>query len=254
VSPARLPAGIDGDPGDHPSSGALASWVPEKAAAALETAGIRLFRGEECIALRLDASLHACASELIGLEETQRLLDALSRQAPALVRQVVPARVDLGALAEILRRLVAEGLSVSDLREVLETLARQKDDERDPVALTERVRAAQRRLITHRHARNHRVDALVLDADAEEAVRGAIRPGRHGARLALEPDLHDALLAALKRELEGQAEAVLLTSPELRRHVRRLVEEDHPRLPVLAYDELLGDVQVERVGTIRLGA
>jgi type III secretory pathway component EscV len=88
-------------------------------------------------------------------------------------------------------------------------------------------------------------------------VRGALRPSEHGAQLALEPDLAEALLIAVRRELEalgadGRDGAVLLTSAELRRHVRRLVEREHPRLPVLAYNELLADVQVERVGTIGL--
>jgi type III secretory pathway component EscV len=253
VGPARLPAGLDADPGDHPSSGALAAWVPIGARGQLAGSGIRLYEAEDYLALRLDTAVRAAATELVGLEETQRLIDGLAKEAPALVKEVIPQRLELVALAEVLRRLVAEGVSIGDLRQVLEIIARQKDGERDPAALTERVRAGMRRRISHTHARNRRLDALLLDGDAEEAVRGALRPGRYGSRLSLEPELHDALLGAVKRELEGQADAVILTSSELRPHVRRLIADDHPRLPVLSYDELLSDVQVDRVGTIRLG-
>lgn len=70
--------------------------------------------------------------------------------------------------------------------------------------------------------------------------------------LALEPDLQDALLASLAIEVASHKTPVILTSAELRRHVRRLVEGEHPRLPVLAYQELDADVEVEQVGTIRI--
>src|SRR5207248_2572175 len=83
-------------------------------AGTLADAGARLCDGEEYLALRLEGALRTAAPELIGVEETQRLLDALARKAPTLVREVVPQRIDLGGLAEILRRLVAEGLPVGD--------------------------------------------------------------------------------------------------------------------------------------------
>ncbi len=87
-------------------------------------------------------------------------------------------------------------------------------------------------------------------------MRGALRPSESGPLLALEPDLAEAILVAVRRELEAlggeRGGAVLLAPAELRRHVRRLVAREHPRLPVLAYSELSGDVQIERVGTIGL--
>ena len=61
----------------------------------------------------------------------------------------------------------------------------------------ERVRASLKRQITHRHARGKRVEALLLDSDAEEAVRGAIRQTQDGAQLALEPELADAFLQSV---------------------------------------------------------
>jgi type III secretion protein V len=147
---------------------------------------------------------------------------------------------------------------VRDLSAVLEALARAPADTRDAALLTERVRVALKRTITHRFAATAaglHVDALVLDAEAEEAVRGALRPSStpgEGTVLALEPDLQDALLASLTAEVLGRRSPVILTSTELRRHVRRLVEGEHPRLPVLAYQELDPDVEVEQVGTIRI--
>jgi type III secretion protein V len=250
AGPAALPPGVDAEPAEHPATLALASWVPTSTAEKLTAAGIELLDAVDCVAAALESALRAAAPELLGLDETQRLLDGLQQRYPALVRDVIPRRIDVAGLAEVLRRLVAEGLPVRDLRDVLEALARQKDGEKDPVIVTERVRAALARQITHRHARDRRVEALVLDIEAEEAVRGALRGP--GAELALEPDFTEALLTAVRHELETHPDAVLLTSGELRRHLRRLVATEHPRLPVLAYHELLPEIEVERVGTVRL--
>src|SRR5262249_61352789 len=119
----------------------------------------------------------------------------------------------------------------------------------DPATLTERVRSQPKRTITHKFSANRRVAALLLDLEAEEAVRGALRPSGEGVVLALEPDLADALLASVDKELDVHKSPVIWTSAELRRHVRRLVEGEHPRLPVLAYQELMSDVEVQHIGT-----
>jgi type III secretion protein V len=83
-------------------------------------------------------------------------------------------------------------------------------------------------------------------------VRDAIRPGQSGPVLALEPALADDILAAVKRALDARdgRRPVILTSSELRRHVRRLVESDHPDLAVVTAQELSPDVHVEPVGRI----
>jgi type III secretion protein V len=254
VPPARLPPGIEGQPVEHPLTGQPAAWIPASAVSKLPAAGLSMLDGPSAIAARFESTLRAAAPELLGLDETQRLLDGVARISPALVRAVVPSRVDVALLAEVLRRLVAEGVSVRDLPAVLETLARDTSDSRDPALLTERVRTSLKRTITHRFATTHHVNALILDAEAEEAVRGALRPSGStgGTILALEPDLQDALLASLASEVQSHKSPIILTSAELRRHVRRLVEGEHPRLPVLAYQELDADVEVEQVGTIRI--
>jgi type III secretory pathway component EscV len=256
VAPGKLPAGVEGQATDHPATGAPAAWVPASSVARLPATGLVMLDGPSAIAARLDSALRAAAPELVGLDETQRLLDTAAREHPALVRALVPARAELTLVADVLRRLVAEGIALRDLPTVLEALARATGETRDAALVTERVRAQLQRAITHRFAvvaaGGRRVAALLLDPDAEEAVRGALRPAGDGVVLALEPDLADALLASVDAQAAAHKAPVILTSPELRRHVRRLVEGEHPRLPVLAYQELGSDVEVEQVGTISI--
>lgn len=252
VAPSKLPAGVEGQSTEHPATGAPASWVPASSVPRLGASGVVLLDGPGAIAARLDSALRAAAPELVGLDETQRLLDGAARAHPALVRALVPGRADVTLVADVLRRLVAEGISIRDLPSVLEALARAVADTREPALVTERVRAQLQRIITHNFSSKKHVSALMLDAEAEEAVRGALRPSGDKVVLALEPDLADAFLASVGKEARAHASPVILTSPELRRHVRRLVEGEHPRLPVLAFQELASDVEVEQVGTIRI--
>ncbi len=258
AAPARVLAlGVEAQPAEHPATGAPAAWVPASAADKLRGAGVQVLDTRAVVAETLAGTLRRFAEELLGFDETQRLLDALARSSPALVREVVPRRVDVATLTDVLRRLVGEGVPIGDLREVLQAIASLREPERDGAALTERVRAELRRHITRRLARGKRVEALVLDPLVEEAVRDALRATRNGQVLALEPALAGDILAALRRQLELRpadgSPPVIVTSAELRRHVRRLVEGDHPQVAVISYQELNPDVEVEPVGRIAVG-
>ena len=194
--------------------------------------------------------------ELFGLEEAQALLDALERTHPALVREVVPKLLSPVLFTDVARRLVEEGISLRNLRDILGALAEWAPHERDPVVLTEHVRAALRRSITHRHAGDGgALSAYLLDPMIEEAIRDAIHKTATGSYLALEPQLSQDIVAAVARTVSpGAAGAVLLTNPEIRRYVRRLIETDHPQLAVLSFQELTPDAQIRPVARISVSA
>jgi type III secretion protein V len=189
--------------------------------------------------------------ELFGLEEAQALLDSLERTHPALVREVVPKLVSPVLLTDILRRLVEEGISLRNLRDILGALAEWAPRERDPVALAEHVRAALRRPITHKFAGDGGIlAAYLLDPMIEETVREAIQRTPQGNYLALEPQLSRDIVAAIGRALGPDGRGVLLTGADIRRYVRRLVETDHPDVAVLSFQELAPETQIRPVGRI----
>jgi type III secretion protein V len=204
----------------------------------------------------LVALLRRYGHELFGLEEAQRLLDALERTHPALVREVVPKPISPVLLTDILRRLVEEGISLRNLRDILGALAEWAPQERDPVALTEHVRAALRRAITHKHAGDGGVlAAYLLDPMIEDTIRDAIQRTPTGSYLALEPQLGRDIVAAVGRAVrpggpDGPSRAVLLTGAEIRRYVRRLVETDLPGIAVLSFQELAPEAQIRPIARI----
>lgn len=252
IAPAALPEGVSADPASHPATQALSSWVPASSGEALLGGGVRIMSPEIVLQVSFESVLRRVAPELVGLDETQRLVDQLQAIYPALVREVMGKRIDTVALSELLRRLLGEGEPIGDLRDVLEAVARIAPMEKDPAILVERVRGQLQRMLTRRHTLNQKVAALVLDSDAEEALRSSLRPSVDGPRLALEPDLAEGFLLSLRREVDANPGAILLTSGELRRHLRRLVVTAEPRLAVLAYHELLPEAEIERVGSVGL--
>ncbi len=196
--------------------------------------------------------LRARAADFLGLAEVQRLLDELEQYAPATVRNVVPKPVTLVLLTDVLRRLVEERISVRDLRSILESLSTAATSEKDPLNLTEYVRSQLRRAITFRltGGAGH-LGVILLDALLEETVRRAITRTPAGAFLALPPHASRDVLASLKRALACERAApgpnVILTQPDVRRFVRKLIESDLPDVFVVTYAELLPEVALKPV-------
>jgi type III secretion protein V len=245
--------GVTADPATDPVDGAARAFTDETAREALEANGIAAFDASQAIARHLGRAVRRRASDLVGLQEAQTMLDQLERAYPALVRNVVPKPVSLSLLTDVLRRLVEEGISIRPLREILEALATYAPNERDPVALTELVRGALRRQITHVHARSGLLPVYLLDPMIEDAVRDAIQRTATGSYLAMAPDMARDVIDAVKRECSAATATdgvLLLTQADVRRFVRRLVEVDMPDVSVLSYQELAPDVTVQPLGRV----
>jgi type III secretion protein V len=194
------------------------------------------------------------AADYLGIAETQVLLDRLEQIAPATVRQTTPKPVTLPLLTDILRRLVEEGVSVRDLKGILESLAQVANADKDPLNLAEYVRSQMRRTLTFEATGGTgSVSALLLSSDIEEAVRGAISRTSAGSFLTLAPAAARDVVKAVRRAVEQAAgvssQVVVVTQPDVRRFVRKLIENDLPWLRVLSYSELLPEVSVKPAAT-----
>jgi type III secretion protein V len=205
----------------------------------------------EIVVGRALATMRVRAVDFLGISETQGLLDQLEQIAPATVRQVVPKPVSVTLLADVLRRLVEERVSVRDLKGILEALALVGPTEKDALNLAEFVRSHQKRSITHALAGGAReLKVMLLDSSIEDAIRGAITRTAAGSFLTLSPAAGRDVLGAVRRALEplaGSPAPPLLTQPDIRRFVRKLLELDFPDLPVVSYAELLPEIAVKPV-------
>jgi type III secretion protein V len=201
--------------------------------------------------------LRARAADFLGLAEVQRLLDELEQFSPATVRNVVPKPVSLVLLTDVLRRLVEEGVSVRDMRGILESLSTVALTEKDPLGLAEFVRSQMRRALTYRLTGGRsELDVVLLDPLVEDTIRRAVTRTAAGAFLTLAPQAARDVLAAVRKavgplaagSVGGDLRAVILTQPDIRRFVRKLIEPELPEVWVASFAELLPEVSLKPVG------
>jgi len=208
---------------------------------------------------RLDTLIRRHASTLLGLQETQALLDGLHKSAPALVQAVVPRPVSLKLLADVLRGLLAEGVSIRGLGQILETLATEAAASTDAALLIERVRLRLSRQLTYAHAEGGSIAVHAVDPMIEDALRDALPNKAEGystySVLALPPDQAQDIVDAVRRATaeDSGGRTVLVTQPDVRRHLHRLLATELPEVAVLSYPELAPDVQVQRRAPVRIG-
>ncbi|HYO59266.1 type III secretion system export apparatus subunit SctV [Archangium sp.] len=249
---------IQGFEAINPATRQVAAWVPEYHKDTLEAAGLTTWDVPGYILLHLAAVLRRQAREFVGIQETQSMLDQLEKAFPAIIKEVVPKVVTVLKLTDILGRLVEEEISIRDLRGILEALAEYGQVEADNVMLTEHVRSSLRRYVSHKYARGMgTLVVYLLDPQIEEAIRGSIKRTSAGTHLALEPDIAQEIVQAVKSEcghLPPSAQRpVILTAMDIRRYVRKLLEyEFNPSFSVVSFQELSPDLNIQPVARISI--
>ncbi|MCL1916663.1 MAG: type III secretion system export apparatus subunit SctV [Desulfovibrionaceae bacterium] len=231
-------------------------WVDEAKGDLLAQAGIGCMTHSRILAYHLSLMLTRHASEFIGLQQAKFLLDRMEAMAPDLVREATRL-LPVQKIAEVFQRLVRERISIRNLSAILEALVDWAGREKDIVLLTEQVRGALKRQISYMYSGGLNIlPVVLLQPDVEDAMRKGIRQTAAGAYLALAPEIHSAFLAALHKEtdmaIKRKQPPVLLTSMDIRRYVRRLIEPEFYDLPVLSYQELTPEITTQPVARIKI--
>jgi type III secretion protein V len=249
--------GITGENVLNPADLRPGAWIPADQRHIAETAGLKVWEPADVMILHLSRIMKNNAHEFLGIQEAQGYLDFIARGMPKLVEEVVPNVVSVHQFTDVLQRLVQEGISIRDTKSILDALSEWGRIEKDPVMLTEHVRASLKRYISFRYTSGR--DSLfvhLLDPEIEDVIRGAIRRTSTGAFLSLDPTTANDILDAIRREIANQPptaqEPVIVTDMDLRRFVRKMVEIEFPNLPVLSYQELTPELNVQPIGRITM--
>jgi type III secretion protein V len=250
---ARL-LGIDPLEAPSPLGSRPGHWISHEHQAALQAAGIGFLAPDELLRAVLERMLRRYAADFLGIQETRQLLERLEGPYGELIKEA-GRTVPLQRIAETLRLLVAEGVSIRHQRAWLEALVEWGGREPDTARLGEHLRAALARQISHQYADNQRViSTLVLAQGVEEHARAALR--RHDKTAEhLPEELSRTLLGQLRLACERLPEGshtVLLVHPELRRSLRRLCQRGELPLPVLSFRDLAMEYHVQAVATVSL--
>ncbi|MFC0402806.1 type III secretion system export apparatus subunit SctV [Paraburkholderia rhizosphaerae] len=225
-------------------------WIGERQA----PAGATVWRIEQVIANETVGLLRSRAHLFVGIQETQWVLDQLGADYPGLVAEVQKA-LPLQRIADVLRRLLEEQLSIRNARSIMESLVVWGPKEKDMLMLTEYVRGDLSRYIAYRAASGARtLDAVLFGNDVEQHIRQSIKQTPTGNFLALPPDHIRQLCESIQSYLgEGPREGVaLVTSMDIRRYVRRMIEARIGWLPVYSYQELTEHLELRPLGRVTL--
>lgn len=239
---------------DSPLNGRSAHWIERQHEDTLRNAGIGFLLPDEVLRGVLERSLRRYAADFLGIQETRLLLERTEATYSELVKEALRL-VPLQRVAETLRLLVSEGVSIRNQRALLEAMVEWGARETDAGRLAEHLRAALARQISHQYAdRNRVIGALVLAPGLEDQLRGSLRR-QEPQRDLIPEEVSRALLAQLRQACENTREvnsAVLLVHPELRRSLRRLVLRGELELAVLSFRELATEYNLQALVTISL--
>jgi type III secretion protein V len=231
-------------------------WVSAADIEELKTFGIRFMDAQAIITHHTAATLRRYASEFVGVQESRYLISRIEDKFPDLVKELQrllpPQRI-----GEIFQRLVSEGVSIRNLRGIAEAMIEWGQKEKDVILLTEHIRTSLKRQISYKCAGGQTtLPAYLLTPKVEEVVRNAVRQTSAGSYLALDPAVARALVANIKKAVGDLSQAsqmpVLLTNMDIRRYIRKMIEQELFDLPVVSYQELSQEIHIHPLARIEL--
>ena len=257
MNPGDVKAEIEGIPTKEPAFGIPALWIGEKDKEKAQIAGYTVVDLSTMIATHISEVLKTHACELLGRQEVQSLLDNLALNHPKVVEELVPNLLSLGGVQKTFQNLLKEQVSIRDLLSIVETLADYAPITKNVDILTEYVRQRLARSITKQYKTPEGdIPLMTLDAEIEELVNNAIQHTEHESYLSLEPALAQKILAQLNKAMEKftsmNYQPIILCSPGIRPHLKKLTERFIPTLVVLSHNEIDKRVKLKSLGVASL--
>ncbi|WP_321494519.1 flagellar biosynthesis protein FlhA [uncultured Desulfobacter sp.] len=257
MDPGGVAKKIDGIDTVEPAFNLPALWIPMSRDEEAKFAGYTVVDNSTVIATHLTEIIRNNAYTLLSRQDVQHLLDNLAKTSPKVVEELVPNILSVGAVQKVLQNILRERISIRDLLTIVETLADFAPAGKDPDLLTEyvRQRVAKGMLAPYLQP-GKKLQVMTLDRKLEEILTKNLKRTDHGAFLALEPAMITEFVNAVSKQVENlitlNTQPVLMTSPTLRRHVRRLIEPSLPTVFVVSHAEIVDDINLQAVGKVSL--
>jgi flagellar biosynthesis protein FlhA len=259
MDPGDIVEPIDGIPGREPAYGLEAVWIKPTQKEEASFRGYTVVNCATVIVTHLTKLIEEHAAELLGRQEAQNLIEGLKEEAPKVVEEVIGGdRLSLGEVVRVLQNLLAERVSVRDLRSIFETLADYCRSIKNPDMLTRYVRKALGRGIIKKYMTpDDRLVVITLDRAIEDLIVAGLQHREDGSTsLQLEPEMAQRILNGIAETLEAfqttGTQPVILCGSLIRWDIRQLVNRFIPGVVVLAFDEIPAGTQTKSIGIVRL--
>ncbi|MAF92782.1 MAG: flagellar biosynthesis protein FlhA [Bdellovibrionota bacterium] len=257
MDPGNVLKEIRGIPTKEPAFGLDAMWVHKNLKEEAEISGYTVVDLPTVIATHLTEMLRTHSHELMGRQEASALVENFKEIYPKIVEDLVPDILPLGTVVQVLQGLLKEQVSIRDLRTIFETLADEGHKTKQVENLVESCRKALARAITEKLLNEEgMIPVLSLSPYLEETVSNSLLQTEDGIQLVMDPHVAQNMITEIAKMIETNPEIagqpVLLTSPSIRRHIRRLTERFIPQLQVVSHNELSIDANISSVGTVEV--
>ncbi|VEG90664.1 flagellar biosynthesis protein FlhA [Legionella spiritensis] len=255
INPGQVFGELDGQPTRDPAFGLDAVWITENQKEQAHTFGYTVVDASTVIATHLSQILEENSQQLLGYEETQQLLDKLSKTSPKLVKELVPDILSLGVVHKVLQGLLLEHIPLSDTRTIVEALAEAASKSKDTDFLISQVRIGLSRMITQKLCGidNEELPIITLKPELEQLLQNTIQNST-GQGVSFEPGMADKIqqsLAQLAAQQQARQElAVLVVQPGIRAVLARFVRNISSNLHVLSYQEIPDNKEIRIIGTV----
>ncbi|MEM8848940.1 MAG: type III secretion system export apparatus subunit SctV [Pseudomonadota bacterium] len=220
--------------------------------------GLRFDRPVDAILRETEIALRRNLATLVGLQETRDILSGLETSHPVLVGEVLRV-LSVQKVAEVFRRLLSEGVFLTNKRRILETLVEWAPVDQSPLALTEYCRIGLTRQICQGAASLDRsISAIVIQRETEDMLRAGLKDTNIGTYLVLSEMQTAELLNAIRAQVDRLApkglRPVIMTSMDLRRHLKVFLTRNAIEIDVLSFQELNDDYKVVPCSTLTLSS
>jgi len=241
----------------EPAFGLPALWISENQKARADELGYTVVDAITVVTTHLVEVIKRHAHEILGRQEVKNLLDNLKKTYPALVDEVVPHLLSVGAVQKVLQNLLRESIPVRDLVTILEVLGDYAVKTKDIDILTEYSRHALARTITSKHKDDQgKMKVITLDPHLEEMLVNAVKRSQDMSYVALDPKIVQEIVSKTADEIRkgfpDGSQPVVLCSPQIRSHFKRLTERSLPNLSVLSFNEIDHTASLESMGMVEV--
>ncbi len=248
---------IEGIPTKEPTFGLPATWIIEKEKGKAQMEGYTVVDNTTVVTTHLKEIIKTYAHELIGRQETQLLLDNIKETHPKAVEEIIPSLLSLAQVQMVFQNLLKERVSIRDILTILDVLGKYAPVTKDPEILTEYVRQALARPISRQYqTATGEIPVLTIDQKIEDILSGSIQRTDHGSFVSIEPGIANQLLNKIKGSLENvshmESQPVILSSSNVRTHLKKLTERFLPNLVCLSHNEIAPSIKIKNLGVITL--
>jgi flagellar biosynthesis protein FlhA len=258
MSPGVEDDSIEGIDTIEPSFGLPAKWISEEMKEQAEIFGYTVVDPPSVVSTHITEMIKNNAHELLGRQETKQLIDHLQESYPILVEEVTPNPLSVGEVQKVLSKLLKENVSIRNLPIIFETLADYGKMSSDTELLAEYVRQSLARQITNQYVQGEStLKVVTMSGKVEKMIADAIQQTEHGNYLSMDPNDSQGILEAVASQVEQlslmEESPVVLCSPAVRMYVRQLTERYFPQVPIISYNELEANVEVQSLGVVNIG-